>query len=1095
MTRYIEITPDGLPLQIVELFNQYGPLLVESSSNEEAAALQSALSHFSFSTELFAPSFLLLERGEVDPQADVALAHILHSSPDVIITTPSSLRLALPHKILTGGITLKTGDSFDLLLLATELVKMGYQRLPLVRQRGEFAIKGDIIDIATGEAGIGWRVEFFDDEIERISHFSLASQRNKDGVESASITPLLLTTSLSDGWKKRILELIPNLSTLQLIESEELIESGVLSAWDSYPLTKGEGGVFSLHERTFIQWNRQKGEIEHEELLAQLTKERKNRVKNGAFSPFPLEASFIEELPYAEVRLASLFSSAGKIEKRAITHTKITKKEHQHPELLIQRLLYEKKELILMGNRDQVAAFEKLIEKDHLPLIPVEKLPLKRERESAFLLRHKPWFSGESIVEFRETGTNLIPLSLFFLTKQVVRKRKQEEIARRESEETLALEQLNPGEFIVHYTFGIAVFEGITSIARTDCLILRYAQDDKLYLPVYNMHLLYKYRFDSATLPVISSLRTQLWINTRGRIKKDIEKVAEHILELYAQREVEQGTALEIVGVMLQKFSAAFPYQETRDQATTIRELLTDLSSGRVVDRLLIGDVGFGKTEIAMRGCMVGVMNEMQSAILVPTTVLASQHLKTFRERFEDFPVNIQMVSRFNSDAENREVLKGVASGKVDIIIGTHRLLSKDISFHNLGFLVVDEEHRFGVSQKEKIKELRHGVATLSMTATPIPRSLQMSLLGVRDISFIRTAPGERRPVKTYLLEYSDAIIKDAILSELQRDGQIYFVHNRVRSLLDIKRRLLALIPDLTIAIAHGQMEENELEKIMVDFTAGKYRLLLATTLIESGIDIPLVNTIIINRADMFGMAQLYQLRGRVGRGNRDAFAFLLVPSLTTLTKEAASRLSVMKQFDGLGNGYDVAMEDLSLRGGGNILGLVQSGKLKGVGYDLYLEMLRRRISALRGGDMASAEDIELKLNINASFPEEYIPDSHLRVSFYRKLSRTENMRQLSGIRQTLIEMFGKLPTESQTLFDATALRISAHEAGFIKVELAENSLTLETSSSKPPKSVEKLFEFIDAHRGRFSSESALTFPVSGLESARKLIDQLKIYF
>ncbi len=1089
--RFIEITPDGLPLLLLRLLQEKGPLLIETASREEASSLFGALSSFTVSTVLFSPLFLLLERGETDIETDRALAVLINTVPDIVITSPGGSHLRLPGAIAGGGLRLTTGESVSLHFVARELSRMGYQRVPLVRGTGEFSVKGDILDISSDKGGFGWRIELFDDEIEKISLFSLLSQRNKKEIESVAVAPLLLAEGKDSHWKEKLETLLPSYPVRELLRLEELIEEGALSPWDVYPLYAGTKRVADLHPRTVIRWNGANERIGFEATVERIKKEREARVQEGALSPFAAESLFIDESLTPDIEIYSLFSSADTIEKVQVVHHKLSLPEFRSPFLLLERLFREKNTLFFPGTSRQIAAITEVADKHSLPLVSLDQFPAEWQTGEGYAVETNLWLNSDSIIELREFSAVIVPLSVLFPAKTSSR-RAPLSAPEKESEDILSLEELQPGDLVVHYLFGIAVFEETRMINGTDCAVLRFAHDDKMYVPVYNMHLLYKYRFDHSYLPSLSSLRTKTWVKTREKVKRDIEQVAEHILELYAQREVKTGEPFTVDGEMMRLFVSSFPYRETPDQKEAIKELLADMASGSIVDRLLIGDVGFGKTEVAMRGCVAAAMSGMQSAILVPTTVLSAQHLRTFRERFAELPIQIRMLSRFNSDAENRKVLRGVADGSVDIVIGTHRLLSKDVVFHNLGFLVIDEEHRFGVAQKERIKELKEGVATLSMTATPIPRSLQMALLGVREISFIKTPPGERQPVTTYLVEYSDEIVKEAIVRELRRGGQIYVVHNRISSLGEIRRRLHALLPDLSIAVAHGRMEEDELERTMIDFSAGRYQLLLATSLIESGIDIPLVNTIIIDRADMFGMAQLYQLRGRVGRGDREAFAYLMIPSLSSITRESYARLRVIKQFDGLGRGYDVAMEDLSIRGGGNILGMVQSGKLKGVGYDVYLEMLRRRIEAIRSGDVAGGSgDVELTLSVTATFPDTYIPDARLRVAFYRTLSRIERKPELDGFKRTLTDMFGDPPPEAETLFAATALRIDARNAGFSRVEFSGKTLRLETRPGTVPINMEELFSFFKEHNGSFESASALSFPAQNMDDAANLAQQV----
>lgn len=1089
MTRFIETPADGFPVLVNELFKKHGKLLITAPSFKDGSMLTSALSSFDFETVLFAPQFLLLERSGSDPDVQTAFSKIVSSKIDVVVTTPLSSRMVLPDAD-REKLDLKINSSYKISEILSRLALSGYKKVPVVREPGDFALRGDILDVGIFIPGKGVRLEFFDEELERISLFWLSTQRNWKKIDSVNIPKLLFSNNLRPDWKTVLEKKALNFSMKEVLDAEDIIAEGAFSKWDLYPLIAGDRTIDSVFDGTRVRWERVRAEATFENDMKKLENEREKRVEEGHFLPFGI-AQYFKDVPSFDIEVSTLFSTGSEIEKFHITHRKVPVRVKEEPAFLLNKIVKDEEAAVLYVKPNEVDAVVELCEKAEILVLPVEKIPLKMDTGQIYLTTHNAWFEKDAVLFAPSIGCSFVSSEIFGFSGS--RKSKKEIIIPEYNENAMfELQSLKTGEYIVHYNFGIGVYEGTERVKGTDCLVLRYDRDDRLFVPVYNMHFVYKYRWEEGVFPRISSLRTATWELTKSKIAKEIEDVAAKILELYAQRSVQTVEPLTVDTEMYNRFCSLFPYRETRDQRKSIIELENDLSSTDITDRLLCGDVGFGKTEVAMRGCMIAAANGRQAAILAPTTVLAFQHLRTLAERFSKLPIKVEMLSRFYSDAKQKEVLRDLKAGKVDIVVGTHRLLSKDVEFNDLGFLVVDEEHRFGVTHKERIKEMKKDIATLSMTATPIPRTLQMSLLGIRKVSFIRTAPGDRKNIRTYVLEYSDEIIKDAILTELARSGQIYFVHNRIASLNDIKMKLQNMIPGLKICIAHGRMDEKELEKVMVDFVDRKYDLLLSTSLIESGIDIPMVNTIIINRADMFGMAQLYQLRGRVGRWNREANAYLFVPNMTTISPDSYARLAVIKRFDQLGSGYDVAMEDLSIRGGGNILGLSQSGKLKGVGYDMYLEMLRKRIEELKTGVPHSETEFDISTDLFANIPEDYIPDTEMRVGFYRKIADIKNGIELVWVKETMTEMFGKIPEETENLLFLTSLRLKALNAGASAISVSANSFSLTLSPSFIPENMEKLFQFIEKRKGAFSGTHSIKFPISKMTEIAEIIDELK---
>ncbi len=606
---------------------------------------------------------------------------------------------------------------------------------------------------------------------------------------------------------------------------------------------------------------------------------------------------------------------------------------------------------------------------------------------------------------------------------------------------------LTLGDYVVHVDYGIGRYMGLRRIragkAWKDCLLVQYQGDDQLFVPIEQLKRIKKFTSEEGVAPVVNKLGGSAWEKLKAKTKKSIQRMAEDLLKLYAERKALPGHKFRPDEQMLRAFEESFVYEETPDQLRVWEEVLNDMKSPSPMDRLICGDVGFGKTEVAMRAAFVAALDGKQVVVLAPTTILTDQHEETFRERFADFPVRIDSISRFRTRAEQNDILARAAAGKVDVVIGTHRLLSRDVHFKNLGLLVIDEEQRFGVRHKERIKQMRKNVDVLAMSATPIPRTLNMSLLGARDISFINTPPRDRYAVHTEVTPFDERSIAGAVMREIDRNGQVFFVHNRVQSIVSMARYLQSLMPNITFGVAHGQLPEKELEKIMRDFHHGKFQVLVTTMIIENGLDIPMVNTIIINRADTFGLSQLYQLRGRVGRSNRRAYAFLMTPPMACLSRVANQRLRIIEEFADLGSGFKIAMRDLEIRGAGNILGVEQSGFIAAVGFDLYNELLHETIAELKGEKVERAPEVEMNIKEDTYLPEDFIADAGERVLFYRRLAETVSADEVKVIEEEIADRFGRLSGPAANLVDSVYIRHYAAAAGASEISFAEGEATL----------------------------------------------------
>ena len=615
-----------------------------------------------------------------------------------------------------------------------------------------------------------------------------------------------------------------------------------------------------------------------------------------------------------------------------------------------------------------------------------------------------------------------------------------------------SLADLQEGDFIVHLDHGIGLYRGLVKLTVgeevNDFLDLEYQGGDRLYLPVDRLHLVQKYLGVEGVSPHVERLGGKSWDRTKNKVKKAVEKIARELVELYAQRRVLPGHHFSPPDAVFQEFEATFEYEETPDQLQAIQEVLADMTADKPMDRLICGDVGYGKTEVALRAAFKAAMDGKQVALLVPTTVLAEQHYDTFRRRLAPYPLEVRVLSRFKKPAEQKRILADLVQGKVDIIIGTHRLLQKDVSFRDLGLALIDEEQRFGVKQKERLKEWRRTVDVLTLTATPIPRTLQLSLTGLRELSLINTPPENRQAIRTYLCRPEKAVIQAAIRRELARRGQVFFVHNRVQNLATWARNLQALVPDARVAMAHGQMPERELEQVMVRFWHGEVDVLVCTAIIEAGLDIPAANTIIINRAHAMGLAQLYQLRGRVGRSQMQAYAYLLVPDEAALSSEAQKRLKALMEFTELGSGFKIALHDLQIRGAGNLLGQAQSGHLAEVGYELYLQLLEQAIREFKGEELEDlTPDPEIRVPVAAYLPEDYVPDIQQRLALYRRLSGRLTPEMVDEMEEELLDRFGPLPGEGRNLLEVVRIKHRLRRLGIKRLALQDSFALLQFSA------------------------------------------------
>ncbi|BCR02969.1 transcription-repair-coupling factor [Desulfuromonas versatilis] len=979
----------------------------------------------------------------------------------VVAPVRALLQKIIPRPVL-GGLCerLVVEDEYDRPALLARLLALGYGSVPLVEDRGTFSVRGDLLDIFPPTRSQPVRIEFFGDYIERMRPFDAGSQRSSEQeLEELVLLPAREMVLAGVHLETFAAQLKERCDALEIPRPrrEAILEEareGLMAPGRAFLLPLNYGGLDTLFDyaprSSWVVVDPPAVEAEADRFAAEVAEGEARARRQGE--------------PY--VAGAELFLGPSELEQQLalrrridLSSLKVYRIEDQRPVFRVQAegngdirselrgeggglaLLAERlkqwqsggwKVLLVCHQRGQAERLLDLLEPHGLrpPFDPGGSLRLLRSGQALLVL-------GELSAGFRLPDEKLAVVTEEEIFGQRVRRRGLTEARAQALLSSLA--ELKEGDFVVHADHGIGRYLGLLHLAmgpvEGDFLHLEYAGEDKLYLPVDRIEKVQKYVGGEGHVPRLDKMGGSGWEKAKLKARAAVEELARELLKIYARREMSEGFAYSPSDRMFREFEAAFPYEETPDQLAAIEEVLADMESARPMDRLICGDVGYGKTEVAIRAAFKAVLDGRQVAVLVPTTVLARQHLETFRERFKGSPVEIDMISRFRSAGEIRQALQRAAEGKVDVLVGTHRLLQRDVKFKDLGLVIVDEEQRFGVSHKEKLKKLRAEVDMLTLTATPIPRTLHMSMMGLRSLSVIDTPPVDRLAVRTYVTRFEDELIRDAILRELRRGGQVFFVHNRVQSIGAMADFLKTLVPEAKVAVGHGQMGEKELEEVMVDFIDGRANVLVSTTIIENGLDIPRANTIIINRADCFGLAQLYQLRGRVGRSSQRAYAYLLIPGEGILTREARERLRVLQELTELGAGFRVASHDLELRGAGDLLGGRQAGQIAAIGFEMYAELLEDTIQELKGLAREDKVDPEIRLGLSAFLPEKYVPDPNQRLVFYKKLAAADHEEALYLAADELRDRYGEIPEPAELLLEVMKLRVLMKR---LRVELAE---------------------------------------------------------
>lgn len=997
-----------------------------------------------------------------------ALTALSQHKAKVVVTSASGLRRRLvPVKMWNQNqLTFKVGAELDLEKISHQLVQMGYQRQKLVDRPGDFAIRGSIIDIYSLNHELPVRIDLFDTEIDSIRFFEIGNQRSLENVDEISVMPatdMIQNSQIFTDGIRRLQELEaqvkPALKEEQADELRRQLDA-VITMWKDQELLKEhriftqilypqatslldylDDGVLVLDDYAKILEHAD--EIEQNEQVWLDEKEELKPVLDQ------LQLGFEVRKLVRETKKSTLFMSLfkkgiGRLKFASLTDLKVRTVQQffsQMPLLQTEARRWNKQNqtvVLMIQDEERLTKISQTLDDFEIPNIMTQ--PENLQRGILQIVR------GSLQSGFEVPSAKLVVLTETELFAKATKKRAKR-LTMENAERLKSYTDLKEGDFVVHVDHGVGRYLGVKTMEvdgkHQDYLTLEYQKGAKLYVPVNQLDRVQKYVSSDAKTPHLNKLGGSEWHKTKKRVASKIEDIADELVDLYAEREMKTGFAFPKDDAYQREFEDAFPYTETPDQLRSTSEIKQDMENKHPMDRLLIGDVGYGKTEVALRAAFKAVEAGKQVAFLVPTTVLAQQHYETMIERFENFPIEIGILSRFNTPAETKQVLENLKDGKCDIVVGTHRLLSKDVQFKDLGLLIIDEEQRFGVKHKERLKQLKSTVDVLTLTATPIPRTLNMSMLGVRDLSVIETAPVNRYPIQTYVMEQDNQVIANGIRREMERGGQVFYLHNRVKDIEKKAAALQALVPEARITYIHGQMTENQMEKILMDFIHGDYDVLVTTTIIETGVDIPNANTLFVEDADRMGLAQLYQLRGRVGRSSRVAYAYFMYKPDKVLTEVSEKRLEAIKDFTELGSGFKIAMRDLAIRGAGNLLGKQQHGFIDSVGYDLYTQMLNEAVARKRGVKPEEKTDATINLDVEAYIPQSYIDDEQQKIEIYKRIRQFKNFNQYQEVQDDLIDRFGDYPDEVSNLLEIGLLKMDADWALVDQIFQKKDEITI----------------------------------------------------
>ncbi len=1115
------------------------PILVIVADNKAAEALELALRATSELTGAVdparvvrLPAYDVLPFENLSPHPDVqeqraaALWKLAAGAVSILIAPveAAAMRLFDREYYASLAVTLRRGEEMDMEVLTAHLASVGYTQMDLVEMPGQFTRRGGILDVYSPESDRPVRIEFFGDEIETIRKFDPESQRSQSGLDEVQLLPLTETpvterllaavnarlsrqriqvegedaeealameaaagggVSVFPGWEffscvagaeSHLLKLVPR--CMLFVDEPAMVRNQVDRWWNKVEQRHERSGIGSLIQPEDIYMRPEVLQgllqshpgIDLDQLGAVDVLDEDNTLGEIAFSSRPT-LRFHGSIPALTEQLRNLMASDQRIVLAVPTQGDVERmatvmREYQVPYRL--------------GSRVAHGAETMLEEASYLS--GDQRVPVLVRTQLA---------SGVSF-----PNSNVIVFGANDLSDEADITARPEPKRSKTAAFVSDFRDLSIGDYVVHVEHGIAQYQGLKEIVQdglsVEFMILEFAEQAKLYVPLTRLDLIQKYRStDAGPAPVLNKLGSQQWSKTKARVRKAMQDMAGELLKLYAERHTAQGTAFSPDNEFQREFEDSFDYNETDDQLSAIAAIKQDMESTMPMDRLLCGDVGYGKTEVAMRAAFKAVQDGKQVAVLTPTTVLSFQHFETFKRRFAQFPIHIEMISRFRTAKEQKLIVEQVEHGKVDILIGTHRLLSKDIKFQDLGLLIVDEEQRFGVRHKERLKQLRKEIDVLAMSATPIPRTLHMSLVGLRDMSVIETPPKDRMAIQTVVARFDEKLVRSAIEVELERGGQAYFVHNRVESIYEIAARIQELVPAARVIVGHGQMSEGDLEKVMLAFMHHEYDVLVATTIIENGLDIPLANTILINRADRHGLSELYQLRGRVGRSNRRAYAYLLIPPEQELSEIARRRLAALKEFSDLGAGFKIAALDLELRGAGNMLGGEQSGHIEAVGFELYTSMLEAAVKEMKGESAEERPSTQLNLGIALRIDEAYVPEENQRLRLYKKIAGAESEKVLADLRAEMEDRYGALPDATVYLLEAAALRLACEHLGIAQMDRKRTELQIRFTENAriDPQQLMRMVARNAKRGAQFTPQGMLKYPLTATRPDEVLLE------
>ena len=1071
------VLPGADALAISEIAEQNQNLtVVVTPDTRSAVRLSRVLSELSSQNVCLFPDWETLPYDTFSPHQEIissrlsALFHLQNAKKGIFLLPISTLmqRLCPPQYLQHNVLLIKKGDRLVIDKMRLQLEAAGYRAVEQVLEHGEYAVRGALLDLFPMGSAVPFRLDFFDDEIDSIRTFDVDTQRTLDEINSINLLPAHEFPTDDKGIEFFRAQFRETFGEIRRDPEHiyQQISKGTLISGIEYwqPLFFSEMATLFDYlpaETLFVDMenNQMQGERFYQD-AKQRYEQRKVDPMRPLLSPEKLWLNVdevnrrLKSYPRITFKAEKVRSSVRQKNLPVASLSEVTIQSQQKEPLGQLRQFIEHFKGNVLFSVETEGRRETLLDLlSPLKLKPKQIQSLEQAENEKFSLLVSSLEQGFIIEQS-------LPVAIIGEANLLGERVQQRSRDKRKTinPDTLVrnLAELKIGQPVVHLDHGVGRYGGLVTLdtggIKAEYLLLNYANESKLYVPVTSLHLISRYVGGSDESAPLHKLGNEAWAKSRQKAAEKIRDVAAELLDVYAQREAKKGFAFKYDREEFQQFAATFPFEETYDQEMAINAVISDMCQPKAMDRLVCGDVGFGKTEVAMRAAFLAVMNHKQVAVLVPTTLLAQQHYENFKDRFANLPVNVEVLSRFKTAKEQKQILENLAEGKVDILIGTHKLIQSDVKFNDLGLLIIDEEHRFGVGQKEKIKQLRANIDILTLTATPIPRTLNMAMNGIRDLSIISTPPARRLSIKTFVRQNDDLVVREAILREILRGGQVYYLHNDVASIENTAEKLTALVPEARVIVGHGQMRERELERVMSDFYHQRYNVLVCSTIIETGIDVPTANTIIIERADHFGLAQLHQLRGRVGRSHHQAYAYLLTPPPKMMTKDAERRLDALENLDNLGAGFILATHDLEIRGAGELLGNEQSGQIESIGFSLYMELLDAAVKALKEGREPSLEELmqqqaDIELRVPALLPDDYLGDVNMRLSFYKRIAAAESKSELDELKVELIDRFGLLPDATKNLLQIAELRLLVEPLKVVRIDAGTQGGFIEFSA------------------------------------------------